>query len=378
MDADRWPMRLEDLTCEALTAALRQGGTLASGRVAEFEVSPLRYVGQTSKLSRIDLSYAGDASSAPRSAIVKLPSDHPSTRALAAEYGSYLREVRFYQTFGGDPSLPLPQTYLADFDAATGGFILLLEDLSRGRPGSVYQDALADVRTGLEHLAKLHAKYWGDRNLDAYPWLRRQNDQAILGMLGAKWGPVLHKARNEFGDSISDYTWSVAETWAREWEIFRRYRSSDAHTLIHGDTHSNQMIFATRAQPRFALLDWQDAGKGWAALDVARLLAMGLNTETRRTHEKDLVLRYLDSLANLGVADREIDRFWFQIRLSNLWNVQMNFMAAIRTETTNLESVVGALKIDWREALLGRIDAAMQDWDTGDALVRVLAEARHQ
>ncbi len=109
-----------------------------------------------------------------------------------------------------------------------------------------------------------------------------------------------------------------------------------------------------------------------------RLLVMGLGSETRRRHKQSLVDSYFERLLEHGVRGLSKGRLWFQIRAMNIWNLHMNVMAAVNTDLSVLEGQAGRLNLDWRDALFDRLDAAMQDWDTGDTLVHWLAEARHR
>ncbi|MCP4380585.1 MAG: phosphotransferase [Hyphomicrobiales bacterium] len=365
------------MTPASLTSALREAGDLTSGRIVDIAFSPLSATGQSATLARIDVEYHGAPDGAPNSLAVKVPSLHAGTRAFARQLGGYRREVLLFKTFGKDSALPSPKVYMASYDDKSDDFLIVMEDLSAGRPGSPFHDSVEDVGTALSHLAAMHAAYWAAPALAAHSWLRQWDHPDTLRGLGAALRQALPEARTAFGDLVSGYSWRVAETWLTQWDLFCAHRPEGAPTLAHVDPHPGQMFFPTPAQPRFVLVDWQDVARAWGALDVARLLAMGLAPETRRQHEQRLIDLYFVELLAGGVTGLTRERIWEQVRIMNLWNFHMNILAAVHSDVSSMAAHSGRVALDWREVLFARVDQAMQDWDTGEALVRWLAEARH-
>lgn len=369
--------RPETLEPGLVTSTLHEAGALPTGQVTGIEISPMPGVGQSASLIRIDLALDGAPAESPTSLVAKVPSRHAPTRALARRLGGYRREVRFYETFGADSTVPSPKIYVSEYEESTDDFVIVMEDLSAGRLGSPFYDSVEDTRTALIQLAAMHAAHWNAPTNGAYGCLRQWGDPATGRDLGKAWQHALPLARDAFGDRVSGYTWRLAETWLQEWALFCRHRLDSPCTLVHVDPHPGQMFFPTPAQPRFVLIDWQDAARAWCALDVARLLIMGLARETRRQHERSLIEVYYNALMVGGVIGLSREHLWYQIRIMSLWTLHLNMLAAVEGDLSSIAGRAERTSLDWTDVLIARMDSAMQDWDTGEALVRWLAEARH-
>ena len=93
------------------------------------------------------------------------------------------------------------------------------------------------------------------------------------------------------------------------------YRSwSDGpQTIVHGDCH----VGNTYALPdgRAGLLDWQVLFRTRGVREISYLTIPALERETRRAHERELIRRYLEVLAQCGVAEPPtFDRAWEDYR----------------------------------------------------------------
>jgi len=190
-------------------------------------------------------------------------------------------------------------------------------------------------------------------------------------------GQLVGAARGLYGDWFSPYTLAAMETWLGVWDDTMAGYTPDALTLIHIDAHPKQMFFPTAQLPRFAIFDWQSPCKNLAACDVVRLLVTGLSVEARRTHEDALVDTYYAALCKHGVKGLSKDRLWMQIKLCHVWNFYINVMASLQT---NVEIFVAAAAAegrgDWRECILGRVNAAAEDWKLAEVLQAYSTEAR--
>ena len=174
------PRTAEDITAEWLTEALRQSGYLGEGRVASVRLDPTG-VGQglAAAVERATVTYSGAAGSAPETLIAKIPSQHARTRELFTEFGLYEREARFYLELAEEVGIPIPKLYYGDFDAVTGSFVLLLEDLGTANADDPVIDcSIDDARTVVQNSAVMHARWWNSDRLGQLPWLRQQADPA--------------------------------------------------------------------------------------------------------------------------------------------------------------------------------------------------------
>jgi aminoglycoside phosphotransferase (APT) family kinase protein len=75
--------------------------------------------------------------------------------------------------------------------------------------------------------------------------------------------------------------------------------AANATCLIHGDAHCGNSF--TERDGRLGFVDWQMAGPGHWAHDVAYWTIIALEPHERRTHERELLAGYLDALAGAGV-----------------------------------------------------------------------------
>lgn len=72
-------------------------------------------------------------------------------------------------------------------------------------------------------------------------------------------------------------------------------------TLLHGDSHLGNTF--SRADGRSGLLDWQVIWRGPGMSEVTYWMVTGLEPERRRTHEHQLIDRYLDGLRAAGTPN---------------------------------------------------------------------------
>jgi len=370
-----FPTRATELNSEWLTKVLRKSGVLDHGKVSGFTLDSVAEPGQTADLCRILLTYEGKADGAPASLVAKFPAAFAAARALAVQYDSYRNEVRFYQVFARDRELPIPRAYAAELDEQDGDFVLLLEDLSSARIGSLFRSSVTDVRTGLSQLARIHAEFWNDPVLDQHSFIRKRDDAPWNAMLNGVMAQIIPAAQGMYADQFSPSSLLAMETGLRVWDDVLTY-SPDAMTLVHVDAHPKQMFFPTDALPRFALFDWQQPAKNLGANDVARLLVTGLSIEDRRAHEQELVAGYFAELCRLGVTGLTPERLWMQIKLANVFNFYINVIASLQTDVQILAAMAEAEGADWRVAMLGKVGAATDDWRVGEVLEAYAKEAR--
>lgn len=88
--------------------------------------------------------------------------------------------------------------------------------------------------------------------------------------------------------------------------------SAEATCLIHGDAHCGNAFTDRDGRPGF--VDWQMAGRGHWAHDVAYWMIMALTPEDRRVHERRLLSGYLAALAGAGIDVPDDDVTWAAYR----------------------------------------------------------------
>src|SRR5438309_9443171 len=111
------PQGPEQITSEWLSSAL--------GRDAE--VTNVEQIGiGTGLLGRLCRATLGDG----EAVIVKLPTLDDAARMNVIEpLRFYEKEIRFYEQAAADTPIGTPRVHVADYDAESGDFVLVLEDL---------------------------------------------------------------------------------------------------------------------------------------------------------------------------------------------------------------------------------------------------------
>jgi hypothetical protein len=376
MNQDVFPASIEALTSNWLTRVLKADEVLTVGAVSGFTVEAFPS-GYTSSVYRLLLEYEPDVANAPQSLVVKFHGDSAETRELFEGFDIYQKEVRFYQFLGDDPALPVPICYAAEFDPVNGDFVLLMEDLSDSRPVCWDDDGIEDTRTALLHLAKIHAKFWGDPRLQQYDWIAKPTDLINPPPSKRLWAANFARVKKQFADQLSEYSWSVCNRWLESWDEVMACMSQDTHTLVHTDPHFGQMFFPVDESQRFVLFDWQYPSKSWGAEDAVHLIVSELSVKSRRKHESFLLDFYYDALCQHGVNDLTKQRFWFQCKLSLLWHCFMNFNVVVQPGMLqSLEAEADEAGEDWREWVFGQLGTAIEDWKLAETLDHAIEEAR--
>lgn len=311
------PNRVEELTPEWLTEALRSGGVLGAGaRVVSVEAERLgEGAGFIGQLFRLRLTYAGDAvsttaSGAPASIIAKMPTLDAGSRTLAQMYGLYEREYRFYTELADEITFRTARCYYADGDAASERYVLLLEDMGvHGTPGDQVAGCTAEqAHLALTELARHHALWWGSPRLDEIAWISPGVD-LVAGVMeqtyAASWEPALAAFGERIPKEIAD---ALPSLGTRLLALMAPYRDGPL-TLAHGDYRLDNMFFGRDgADYELAVLDWQSPNKGWGMYDVAYFMYSNLDIETRRACEDDVLREYHGALVAQGVEGYTLEQ----------------------------------------------------------------------
>ncbi|MFC4595712.1 phosphotransferase [Sphingobium tyrosinilyticum] len=271
--------------------------------VASVEAKPIG-TGQTGECMRFVIHYADDGAPGPRSLIGKFPSSDPASCRAGMAGGDYVREVRFYRDLALTTDVAAPRCYLAELDADSGAFVLLLEDLSPARQGDQLAGVTLDqARLVVEEAAKLHAPYWGDPRLAEIDWIK-QTTRSTTKLPAAD---VVMKTCEGFTERYAGQLTDHAVTACRRYaERVDHYRAIPRKfkTIAHYDFRPDNMMFATpEGGHAVTVLDWQTLSWAAGADDLAYFLAGALPAETLRAHEPELLQLYLDALISRGVKD---------------------------------------------------------------------------
>ena len=347
------PRSLADLTPSWVTAAL--AGRCAGAVVGAIDVGAVAE--GTNRSARVQLSYAEGAG--PSSIFVKGQGRLLHRLALAA-LGAVATEARLADA-GVRLPLEHPVPYAAGVDPTRLATIVVTDDVTilGGRPnGATVALDLAEARAGLEGLARLHAAYW-DRPLPPplrflRPW-----------RLDRRWAPLSAASLRRGLGRLEDLEPSGpgrrpfdTRSLEREFRRSATLAATGPQTVLHGDPHPGN----TYSLPghRTGFYDWQLVRTGNWSHDIGYFLVSALDVGARRTHDRDLLLGYLDALRHAGVDAPGYQEAWARYRATPAFGLG---------SWLHTLSVGSFQAVDVCLTTLRRFAAAYEDLETHRALV---------
>ena len=291
-------------TAEWLTAALQ--GTAPGCAVSGIETRDIGggrgYMGQT---LAVTLAYAPGRPPGPESVVVKLPAleaaPTPAMETLRREL--YATEIAWYRDAAATSPVRAPRCLWASV-ADPPGPALVLEDLSGWQAVSQVEGPdLEQARLAVDALARLHARWWRSPNLDRFAWTRPLAEDAALWRerFASGW-PALRSRLGKRG--LPAEFAPIGDRLAFGLDRLVVDGAGSGTTLIHGDYRIENLLFGVEGgEPAVCVLDWQLAGRGSGARDLAYFLGQNLPIEARRNWEPELIERYHGGLLSGGVKD---------------------------------------------------------------------------
>ncbi|MFI4974134.1 MAG: phosphotransferase [Caulobacterales bacterium] len=357
-----FPVSVAAITPEWLTLALGGACALGDARVSGFDIEPVGAgVGFMATVCRLALRYDGDPGSAPRSIIAKLPSPDPGAQMISSTFKFYEKEVRFYEQVAAVNSMRSPRAYHQKFDAASGDFALLLEDLAPARNGDqVAGLTVGDAATAVAALARMQAQWWEKPELRALDWLPPFNDvsmQALDPVFQQCWEP--YKAF--LGDSLPAELIPVGDRLATMIIPMLHQFMEKPCTFVHGDFRADNFFFY-ETPTSLTVVDWQIVLRGPGMFDLAYLLAGNLSVEDRRAAEGELVRLYHDTLLAGGVTGYDWETCWRDYRTFVLFGWLWPVIAIGSLDTANERGV--AFFREWSR----RVCTAILDLNAAETL----------
>jgi aminoglycoside phosphotransferase (APT) family kinase protein len=297
------PSGIDGVTPQWLTSVLN-GATVTDVRIEQIALDS----GFSSLLYRAHLSGEG----VPNSVIVKLPAVSEAGDAMKM-LGGYAREVAFYRHVAGRAPVGTPDVYAVGMDETSADFVLVLEDLQDwDNADHLAGLSLERARCCIAQLAGLHA--WSTRPanadaLEAFPSIDTPMTRDLLpAAFGAGWQAYRDHATAPVPSAVAKYAERFAELAPTAIDAL-----SERSMLIHGDIRADNMFFSGDL---LKVVDFQLAGKGAGATDVAYLVSQGLPTQVRSGHDETLLREYLDQLTGHGVGDYSFDEAWRHYRFA--------------------------------------------------------------
>jgi hypothetical protein len=355
----RGPWKVSQLTPEWLTANLAND---AAGAAA-LSTTVLNGMLGTSDHHRLAVEWnnAGKEAGLPANLFVKCTPSTAKNRFMVGPLDLAVNEVRFYRQVANGLTGVVPNARYA-YAGIGARYLVLLDDII-AEGGTAY--TMAD-RCGIDHarglidtFAKLHSQFWASprftRDLawvrtwsrrPGYPILKQFYARGRRGALRAD-RPEVTPAVRAVSAALDDH----ADSYYREFE-------SGPLTFLHGDSHLGNTF--SMPDGTSGLLDWQVVWHGPGLREVSYCLTTGLDADMRRSHERELLERYLEGLRAGGVSDvPSYDKAFERYRL---------FSAEAWDAT--------AMTINWRglwapqnaEAAWRRACVAVEDLDTASLL----------
>ena len=283
---------------------------------------------------RVRLGLTGD--DVPASVFVKTASHAAGTRLFGGLAALGETEVRFYRDVRPTLAAEAPTAHAVAFDAATGRFLLVLEDLTAR--GARFADTLTpltpdEAAAALDTLRRVH-------EASPPPWAVRNSEDPMLPAVTRALGPL--SRRIDPAHQRPEAEWVL-----RDYPAVARALDSGPLTLLHGDPHPGNLYLV---DGRVGLLDWQVVRRGNRMRDVTYLLVLGLTPEDRAAHEKALLAHYTDD---------------------DVWDDYRRFVAYVYVATTFTSGLGGLQGESVADEGLRRAVRALGELETLSALTAV-------
>ena len=327
---DQFPSSPDTVTPEWIGNALRRSGALSVGNLVGAGWQPIG-TGQVGDSARFDLVYDGP-SDGPETVAGKFPAADPTSRATAAMFGLYRKEVEFYRQAAPLLAMRVPQVHFAGLSQDGGDFVLLFEDLGPARGGNQLGScSIEDAREAIRQAAAIHAPSWNNPAILDAEWIKPPPD---LGeRVGAMYPHAQAIFRERYADTLEPELMQVCEELTETASLWFR-RDDPPQCLIHGDFRLDNMLFDIKqgSEP-IAILDWQTVSIGNAMTDIGYFLGCGIGNELRRKHETELLELYCAEMSHRGVALKR-DDVWQDYIVGALHGVSTAVFSAAFVERT--------------------------------------------
>lgn len=355
------PRTAAEFTADWLSAALTESGVLGDHAITRVSVLDSDIPGQTAEIARLEVTYDTDDCPLPTRIIAKYTSRNQAViDAVINVYQQYWRETSSYLDLP-DVGIARPQCLYARHEPETQEFVLLMNDLAPADSPS-WASTPAQVAEAASHLPAMHARYWNSALLREKAWLVQPDLKDFYRASAAAAMGAVPKMREVFG-SETEATIEMFSFYAANIETMMDYLPTRPYTLVHGDYHPKQMFFPTDAGGDFAVIDWQFSFVAPGAWDLARITVTGQDVGSRREREPAMLDDYLAGLEARGVSGYTREDLENDYRYGILVNQLIMMVATGDTDIAIFERECQALGMDYRDILMLRGEAAVQDWD---------------
>ena len=247
--------------------------------------------------------------------IVKRPPASPAARVVAAIQQWYAREVYWYAALALIAGVRCPRCHCARYDALTGEYVLVLEDLRAAgcRPLSV-----AEATAAATTLGRLHGRFAGAFDDAARRGIVR-GPLPIMPITLALASPIEKFFRDCWKAVRSERRYALTELLADRGEAagpaaiglldalaapgayasMTEALAAPPRTLLHGDFRPENLMVEV-ATGEVVVYDWQFTSVGNGAYDLAYFSALVADPDDRRRLDSELRRAYVSALVRSG------------------------------------------------------------------------------
>jgi Phosphotransferase enzyme family len=307
------PNGIGDVDGEWMTAVLRTSGAIGPDSTITSVVNePYIAGGLLSLLFRSALE--SDDPEAPRTVIVKFPSDIPAQRAMADAFGVYHREVVFYRDIAPRSDIAMPVVHAAMTAPDRSNSCIVMEDLAHLRQpsradGVTWDEAVAGIRA----LARFHAGWHNSPELpdlmDPFISIGAPSQRAGLQSIAVNGWPG---AKHHEPDVLSPDVIALGDMWVDRLDAMLDHMCTNP-TLCHQDWRGDNMFLGNDGE--IVMIDPQIAGVANGAYDIGYFISQSMERGVSAGRERELIQHYVDVMAERG-HQVDPDRVYFDTRVA--------------------------------------------------------------
>ena len=266
----------------------------------------LRHLGDgMGQLSTLVLSDVECRSGETRQMVIKLHANIPDMHDIGLRYGHYESEVNFYNRLADDVPIRTPDIYVSTMDPDNQRVLIIMESFADWHsPDQISGASREEITTATEHLAGLTARYWGGTIREQHGWLRNLRSPCYANLPEDYLGCV-DITLERIGAGMPDSSERTARRIGGNFRAVMEDQCMGPQALAHWDYRVENLFYGPNDQ--FAVIDWQLMMVTNPATDLAYLISSNIDTELRRTLERDLMVSYLENLRRAGVADYDLN-----------------------------------------------------------------------
>jgi hypothetical protein len=235
--------------------------------------------------------------------------------------GGYANEVLFYREYAGRSGAPVPATHFAAYDPRSGRMAIVQDFLQVGRVGSSSESlSLDELRSVLEVLARMHARWWNSPNLASDGRLRHHEKIFAGGIERMNDGRMsVPYFRERFGHLVDVGVRPIYDDMPA---CFERMRGGHPNyfTLVHLDVCGKNLFIPDSPCKRPVLFDWSLFARSPVGFELATLLGYSMAPE-EHGQAHDLIRYYHRQLVGHGAVDYSLDELWNEFRRACIWRL---------------------------------------------------------